>query len=214
MTTVEPLKLKEPHATIMLWEEDGDKKRLNVYSATQGISNTRDALAKLFGLKPEQVRAICPFVGGGFGCKGNTWPHVALARVAASVVGRPVKLVLDRRQMFTSNGYRPRTIQRLRLGADSEGRLLALTHDGLTSMSHPALGEFSEPVGLQSEMLYSSANNAVTHRLVAPNAPLPNYMPASGEASCGVAPAIAAGQLAAALETGPLALAPGQQSRS
>ena len=196
----------EPHATIALWEGDGDNKRLTVYSATQGISNTRDALAKLFGLKPEQVRAICPFVGGGFGCKGNTWPHVALAAVAASVVGRPVKLVLDRRQMFTSNGYRPRTIQRLRLGADSEGRLLALTHDGLTSMSHPALGEFSEPVGLQSEMLYSSPNNAVTHRLVPLNAPLPTYMRAPGEASGSFALESAMDELAAALKMDPLEL--------
>ena len=195
-----------PHATITLWEGDGDNKRLTVYSATQGISNTRDALAKLFGLKPEQVRAICPFVGGGFGCKGNTWPHVALAAMAAEVIGRPVKLVLDRSQMFSSNGYRPRTIQRLRLGADSEGRLLALTHDGLTSMSHPALGEFSEPVGLQSEMLYSSANNAVTHRLVPLNAPLPTYMRAPGEASGSFALESAMDELAAALKMDPLEL--------
>ena len=205
-TPVEHHNPMEPHATIALWEGDGDNKRLTVYSATQGISNTRDALAKLFGLKPEQVRAICPFVGGGFGCKGNTWPHVALAAVAASVVGRPVKLVLDRRQMFTSNGYRPRTIQRLRLGADSEGRLLALTHDGLTSMSHPALGEFSEPVGLQSEMLYSSANNAVTHRLVPLNAPLPTYMRAPGEASGSFALESSMDELAAALKMDPLEL--------
>ena len=205
-TPVEHHNPMEPHATIALWEGDGDNKRLTVYSATQGISNTRDALAKLFGLKPEQVRAICPFVGGGFGCKGNTWPHVALAAVAASVVGRPVKLVLDRRQMFTSNGYRPRTIQRLRLGADSEGRLLALTHDGLTSMSHPALGEFSEPVGLQSEMLYSSPNNAVTHRLVPVNAPLPTYMRAPGEASGSFALESSMDELAAALKMDPLEL--------
>ena len=205
-TPVEHHNPMEPHATIALWEGDGDNKRLTVYSATQGISNTRDALAKLFGLKPEQVRAICPFVGGGFGCKGNTWPHVGLAAVAASVVGRPVKLVLDRRQMFTSNGYRPRTIQRLRLGADSEGRLLALTHDGLTSMSHPALGEFSEPVGLQSEMLYSSPNNAVTHRLVPLNAPLPTYMRAPGEASGSFALESSMDELAAALKMDPLEL--------
>jgi xanthine dehydrogenase YagR molybdenum-binding subunit len=205
-TPVEHHNPMEPHAAIALWEGDGDNKRLTVYSATQGISNTRDALAKLFGLKPEQVRAICPFVGGGFGCKGNTWPHVALAAMAAAVVGRPVKLALERKQMFTSNGYRPQTIQRLRLGADSEGRLLALTHDGLTSMSHPALGEFSEPVGLQSEMLYASSNNAVTHRLVPLNMPLPTYMRAPGEASGSFALESAMDELAAALKMDPLEL--------
>ena len=205
-TPVEHHNPMEPHATIALWEGDGDDKRLTVYSASQGISNTSNALAKLFGLKPEQVRAICPFVGGGFGCKGNTWPHVALAAMAAEVVGRPVKLVLERRQMFTSNGYRPQTIQSVRLGADSEGRLLALTHDGLTSMSHPGLGEFSEPVALQSEMLYAVPNNAVTHRLVPLNLPLPTYMRAPGEASGSFALESAMDELAAALKMDPLEL--------
>ena len=68
----------------------------------------------LFGLKPEQVRVICPFVGGGFGGKGTTWPHVTLAAMAARAVSRPVKLVLDRRQMFSSTGHRPQTLQRIR----------------------------------------------------------------------------------------------------
>src|ERR1041385_63262 len=134
----------EPHATIALWEGDGDGKRLTVYSATQGISNTSNALAKLFGLKPEQVRVICPFVGGGFGCKGNTWPHTALAAMAAQVVKRPGKLELSRAPMFPSNGYRPQTVQHLRLVAEGDGRLLVLAHDGLTQNSLPEVGEFAE----------------------------------------------------------------------
>jgi len=126
--------------------------------------------------------------------------------MAAAAVGRPVKLVLDRKQMFTSNGYRPQTIQRLRLGADAEGRLLGLMHDGLTSMSHPALGEFAEPVGLASEMLYAAPNNAVTHRLVPLNAPLPTYMRAPGEASGSFALESAMDELVAALKMDPLEL--------
>src|SRR5207237_6834940 len=187
-------------------EGEGENHRLTVYSATQGISNTREALAKLFGLKPEQVRAICPVVRGGFGCKGNTWPHVSLAAMAAGVVNRPVKLVLAREQTCRSNGYRPQTIQRLRLGADTQGRLVALTHDGLTSMSHPALGEFAEPVGLASEMLYAAPNAAVTHRLVPLNAPLPTYMRAPGEASGSFALESAMDEVAAALKLDPIEL--------
>src|SRR5204862_3136297 len=205
-TPVEPHNPMEPHATIALWEGDGDNHRLTVYSATQGISSTRESLAKLFGLKPEQVRAICPVVGGGFGCKGNTWPHVPRAAMAAGVVNRPVKLVLAREQMFSSNGYRPQTSQRLRLGADAQGRLTALTHDGLTSMSHPALGEFAEPVGLMSEMLYAAPNAAVTHRLVPLNAPLPTYMRAPGEASGSFALESAMDELAVALKLDPIEL--------
>ena len=67
------------------------------------------------------MHVICPYVGGGFGCKGNTWPPATLAAMAAKVVGRPVKLALTRAQMFTSNGYRPRTVQKLRFAADDQG---------------------------------------------------------------------------------------------
>ena len=96
-------------------------------------------------VKPEQVHVICPFVGGGFGSKGNTWPPATLAAMAARIVRRPVKLVLTRQQMYTNNGYRPQTVQKVKLGASSDGRLLAIRHDGFSSMSQPDLGEFAEP---------------------------------------------------------------------
>src|SRR5207248_6909845 len=145
----------EPHATIALWEGDGDSARLTVYNATQYISGTQRTLAVLFQLKPEQVRVLCPFTGGGFGGKGSTWPHVALAAMAARAVGRPVKLVLDRRQMYSSTGHRPETIQHLRIGAEANGRLVAMTHDTLSQMSPPIIGEFTEPAGLMNEFLYA-----------------------------------------------------------
>src|SRR5438067_2828749 len=113
----------EPHATIAVWDGDGDSARLTVYNATQYISGTQQTLAILFQLKPEQVRVLCPFTGGGFGGKGSTWPHVALAAMAARTVGRPVKLVLERRQMYSSTGHRPETMQHLRIGAEPHGGL-------------------------------------------------------------------------------------------
>ncbi|MBV9861584.1 MAG: xanthine dehydrogenase family protein molybdopterin-binding subunit [Alphaproteobacteria bacterium] len=206
VTPIEHHNPMEPHATIALWEGDGENQRLTVYNATQAITGTQHSLATLFELKPEQIRAICPFVGGGFGCKGNTWPHVALTALAAKQVGRPVKLSLSRAQMYTSNGYRPQTVQRIRLGAQRDGTLLALTHDGLTQMSAPVLGEFAEPVGLISEMLYACPNVAVTHRLVPVNAPLPTYMRAPGESSGSFALESAMDELAAAVQVDPVAL--------
>ena len=127
VTPIEHHNPMEPHATIARW--DGD--RLTVWTATQGISGAQTTLAGQFGIDPKNVRVICPYVGGGFGSKGSTWPPATLAAMAAKVVGKPVRLVVTRAQMFTSNGYRPRTVQKLRFAADDEGHLVAMRHDGL-----------------------------------------------------------------------------------
>jgi len=199
-TPVEHHNPMEPHATIARW--DGDE--LTVWTATQGIHGAQETLAALFGIPPEKVRVICPYVGGGFGCKGNTWPPVTLTAMAARKVGRPVKLNLTRADMYTSNGYRPRTIQKLRFAAERDGKLVSMRHDGFTQMSMPSLGEFAEPVGLATEMLYACPNVAVTHRLVATNAGLPTYMRAPGEASGVFALESAMDELSAALKMDPI----------
>jgi xanthine dehydrogenase YagR molybdenum-binding subunit len=200
ITPIEHHNAMEPHATIAAW--NGEK--LTVWTATQGISGARATLAGQFGIDPSAVRVICPYVGGGFGSKGNTWPPATLAALAARAVKRPVKLVLTRAQMFTSNGYRPRTVQKLKLASDVNGKLISVRHDGFSSMSQPALGEFSEPVALATEMLYACPNLAVTHRLVALNAPLPTYMRAPGEASGVYALESAMDEMAVALQMDPI----------
>ncbi len=199
-TPIEHHNPMEPHATIAHW--DGD--RLTVWTATQGISGAQQSLAALFGIDPGNVRVICPYLGGGFGCKGNTWPPAVLAAMAARIVGRPVKLAVTRAQMFTSNGYRPRTIQKMQFAVDPQGTLLSMRHDGYTQMSQPALGEFAEPVGLATEMLYACSNVAVTHRLVVTNASLPTYMRAPGLASGNFALESAMDELAVALKMDPV----------
>jgi xanthine dehydrogenase YagR molybdenum-binding subunit len=199
-TPIEHHNPMEPHATIAHWEGE----RLTVWTATQGISGAHTSLAALFGIDPKNVRVICPYVGGGFGSKGSTWPPAVIAAMAARAVGRPVKLAVTRGQMFTSNGYRPRTIQKLRFAADADGRLVAMRHDGFAQMSQPSLGEFAEPVGLATEMLYACPNVAVTHRLVATNASLPTYMRAPGLASGNFALESAMDELAVALKIDPV----------
>ena len=190
----------EPHATIARW----DGNRLTVWTATQGISDAQQTLAAMFGIDASDVHVICPYLGGGFGCKGNTWPPATLAAMAAKVVGRPVKLAVTRAQMFTSNGYRPRTVQKLRFAADDQGHLVSMRHDGFSQMSQTALGEFVEPVGLATEMLYACPNVAVTYRVVATHASLPTYMRAPGLASGNFALESAIDELAVALKMDPL----------
>src|SRR5262249_1629560 len=164
----------------------------------------QQTLAGLFGVEPKDVHVICPFVGGGFGCKGNTWPPATLAAMAAKGVGRPVKLVGARGQMFTSDGFRPRPGQKRRFAAGQHGALGGMRHDGYSQMSQPALGEFAEPVGLATEMLYACPNVAVSHRLVATHASLPTYMRAPGLASGNFALESAIDELAVALNIDPL----------
>lgn len=200
ITPIELHNAMEPHATIAAW--NGDK--LTEWTATQGISGAQATLAGQFGLNKADVRVICPYVGGGFGSKGNTWPPATLAALAARMVRRPVKLVLTRAQMFTSNGYRPRTVQRLKLAAGTDGKLLSMRHDDISSMSQPVLGEFVEPVALATEMLYACPNVAISHLLVALNAPLPTYMRAPGESSGVYALESAMDEMAVALKMDPI----------
>ena len=201
-TPVEHHNPMEPHATLAQW--DGGK--LTVWTATQGISGAKKTLATLFSLAPDDVTVIDPYVGGGFGCKGNCWPPAVLAAAAARKVGRPVRLVLTREQMYYSNGYRPRTSQTLRLGAQPDGTLVALRHDAVTQSSMEAVGEFDESSALISEISYSCPNVAITHRLVQVNQGLPTYMRAPGESSGSFALETAMDELAVSLGMDPIAL--------
>src|SRR6266536_941504 len=120
--THNPLEL---HATTAVWEDS----KLILYDSTQSIFNTRNVLAQMFGLLQENVRVVSKFLGSGFGSKLWPWTHCPLAVAAARHVGKPVKVVVSRKMMFQPVAHRPRTQQRLRLGATSEGKLVSLQHD-------------------------------------------------------------------------------------
>lgn len=199
-TPVEHHNPMEPHAAIASWEGD----RLTLYHSTQGVMGSRQRVATLLGLKPENVRIISDYVGGGFGSKGSCWPHVTLTAMAARLAQRPVRLVLTRRQMFSSHGYRSKTIQRLRLGADKDGKLLAVMHDGMSQTG--LIGEFIEPVALATEVMYSCPNLAISHRVARINVGMPTFMRAPGEASGMYALESAMDELAYAVAIDPLEL--------
>jgi xanthine dehydrogenase YagR molybdenum-binding subunit len=166
----------EPSATVAVW--DGDK--LTVADATQGVMGTKGILAQVFGIPKENVRVLCPYTGGGFGCKGFVWSHTMIAAMAAKMIGRPVQLNLTRQQMFTSVGHRPPTRQTLALAAQKDGKLTALRHETLQPTSTTT--EFIEPCGLTtSKMIYSCENVAIPHRLVKVNVGPPTPMRAPGD---------------------------------
>jgi xanthine dehydrogenase YagR molybdenum-binding subunit len=165
----------EPHATVARWSSDG----VTLYDSNQGAHMVRDLVAQAFGLEPERVRVISPYVGGGFGSKGTPHPHVILTVMAAQVVGRPVKFALTRQQMFAVAGYRTPTIQRIRLGADHDGRLTAIAHDVVEQTS--TLHEFAEQTALATRIMYAAPNRSTTHRLARLDVPVPAWMRAPGE---------------------------------
>ncbi|MDQ5855305.1 MAG: molybdopterin-dependent oxidoreductase, partial [Actinomycetota bacterium] len=81
----------EPHTTVATWDSTGGTGRLTLYDSTQGVFGVRNALAPVFGLDPERIRVVAPYVGGGFGSKGMPHAHNVLTGLAAQVVGgRPV----------------------------------------------------------------------------------------------------------------------------
>ena len=165
----------EPHGTLALWR-DGD---LTLYESTQGAPMARDAIAKVLGLDPERVRVIAPHVGGGFGSKGTPKPNAIVAALAARHVQRPVKLAVTRQQMFVFTGYRTPTIQRLRLGADAEGRLTAISHEVFEQSS--TVREFAEQTAVPTRTMYAAPNRHTSHRLARLDVPTPSWMRAPGE---------------------------------
>jgi xanthine dehydrogenase YagR molybdenum-binding subunit len=191
----------EPHATIAVWQGDD---RLTLYDASQGIFGVRRKLAVVFDLSPDKVRVINHYVGGGFGCKGSPWSHVALAAMAAKVAGRPVKLAVTRPQMFSVVGHRPKTIQHVALGADASGKLVGIRHDVTSETS--SFDEFVEPSAVQTRMLYACPNVATSHRLVRLDIGTPTFQRAPGESTGTFALESAMDELAYALDMDPLAL--------
>ncbi len=165
----------EPHATTAIWSDEG----ATLYDANQGSHAILDAVASAFGLPPERVHVIAPYVGGGFGSKAFPHPHVILTVMAAQAARRPVKLALTRQQMFALVGYRTPTIQRIRLGADRDGRLTAIAHDVFEQTA--TIHEFVEQTAVATRMMYAAPNRCTTHRLARLDMPVPTIMRAPGE---------------------------------
>jgi xanthine dehydrogenase YagR molybdenum-binding subunit len=190
----------ELFASTAVWERGG---KLTVYDKTQGVQNVQAYLCAVFGKKPEELRVMSPFMGGGFGSALRPQYQAVLAVLGAVALERPVRLVLTRQQMY-GLGYRPATIERLALGARKDGTLDAITHDaiGVTSQFE----DFVRNDTGWADLLYKSPNTKFEHRIARLDMPTSADMRAPGAATGVYALESAMDELAVALKMDPVEL--------
>jgi xanthine dehydrogenase YagR molybdenum-binding subunit len=187
-------------ATVAAWEGD----TVVLHDASQFTSNVRTVVAGAFGIPETSVRVHTPYLAGGFGAGLRAWQHVVLAALAARVAGRPVKVTLTRPEMFTGVGHRPRTVQRIRLGAKRDGELVAMDHEAIqTTAMEDDNRDFVSLVTTDSYACPNVSARDLQRRL---NIPCPGSMRAPGEAQGSFALESAIDELAYALGIDPLRL--------
>jgi xanthine dehydrogenase YagR molybdenum-binding subunit len=190
----------ELFAATVIYEPDG---KLIVYNKTQGVQNIQRYVCSVFGMKPEDVRVMSPFMGGGFGVGLRPNFEVVLAVLAARALQRSARVVLTRPQMYAL-GYRPAMIQRIAIGANQGGTLEAITHDAITVTSQNETF-FRQETGW-SGLLYQCANAKYQHRLVQLDRPTSCDMRCPSAATGVYALECAMDELAVALKLDPLEL--------
>jgi xanthine dehydrogenase YagR molybdenum-binding subunit len=190
----------EPHAAVAVWQ--GDK--LTIFDKTQNVYGVREHLAASFGIPPENVSVISPFVGGAFGASLRPNYYPALTAMAARELKRPVKIVYTRTQMYTGHGYRPYTIQKIALGAEQSGRLAAMIHDALHNTS--SFEDFNDGTTNFTRQVYACPNLYAPVRITNTDLNTPTWMRAPGAVSGMFALECAMDELAYALKIDPLEL--------
>ena len=188
----------EPHAIVAAL--DGDT--LSIDTPSQGMAMAQARIAGLFGISPEGIHIRSPFLGGGFGSKGLISGPQVLGVMAARLIGRPVKLVLRREQMYGPVGHRAPTRQTLKMGVDGQGVLTALSHHARTATS--TYDDFIEPAANASHTLYASPVISTSHDAVRIDTGTPLFMRAPGEAPGSAALESAIDEMALACGMDPL----------
>jgi xanthine dehydrogenase YagR molybdenum-binding subunit len=192
----------EMSGTIAHWEAED---KLTLYDATQFVKGVQSVLARAWNIPLENVRVICPFVGGAFGCKGAVWPHVLLAAMGAKAAGVPVKFHVPRKFMFTGTGHRTPTRQTISLAAARDGKLRAIQH--VTHTLTSPVGHFTESCGARSTgVMYESPAIRVEETVYPVNVATPTFMRAPGECPGSYALECAMDELAYALKMDPVQL--------
>ncbi len=191
--------MMEPHATIAAWKGD----QLTVWTSNQMIAWGHSELAKTLGIPKDKVRLVSPFIGGGFGGKLFLRADALLAALGARAAKRPVKVALQRPLMMNNTTHRPATIQRVRIGADAGGKILAIGHE---CWSGDLPGGEADGAVDQTRKLYAGANRMTATRLAELHLPEANAMRAPGEATGHMALEVAMDELAEKLGMDPVEL--------
>jgi len=189
--------MMEPHASMAAWS--GDK--VTVWTSNQMVAWAHEDMATTLGIPKERVRIVSPFIGGGFGGKLFLRAESLLAVLGARAVHRPVKVALTRPLMPNNTTHRPATIQRIRIGANRDGKITAIGHE---SWSGDLEGGQPETAVMQTRLLYAGANRMTSMRLATLDLPEGNAMRAPGEAPGLMALEIAIDEMAAKLGMDPV----------
>ncbi|RYY16442.1 MAG: xanthine dehydrogenase family protein molybdopterin-binding subunit, partial [Cytophagaceae bacterium] len=173
-----PLQVHNPmemHAAIAAWRGN----QLTVWNKTQAPTLAQQDLMKLWVLPQESVQVHSPFVGGAFGGASRIWPPEMAAILGAKVVGRPVKVLNERAKEFNLVGYRPRSVQRVALGAQPDGTLVGVSHEAFGATSR--YEEFTERTLHPTKSGYRCPNAALTYHLVPLDLSTPCWTRGPGE---------------------------------
>ena len=165
----------EPHGLIARWEGN----ELTIWEPSQWLDGMARTYAEWFGVPFENVRLVSPYIGGGFGSKALALAHSAVAAAAAKMLGRPVKLVLNRPQNFTSYGGRAATRQTVAIGADRQGKIQSIVHRGVNETAVD--GMWVEPLGSVTSIMYATPNFSSKQNVVRVNTVVPGAKRAPGE---------------------------------
>jgi xanthine dehydrogenase YagR molybdenum-binding subunit len=181
------------------WEAED---KLTLYDKVQGTKPTQRAFANEWKIPVENVKVIAKFVGGAFGNGLHSWPHETAAIIAAKQVKRPVRLMITREQMFFMVGYRPRTWQKIGIGATQDGKLIGISHQSIGQTS--SYEEFTESTLQQTKMMYTSPNISTRYRILPLDVSTPIWMRGPGEATGAFALESAMDELAHELKIDPI----------
>lgn len=190
----------EPHAALAEW----DGERLTVHASLQMVNYNIEELADAVELDVGKVHLLSQYVGGGFGSKLGISPEIVAASVAAMELGRPVRVVMSRQQVFQCVMRRSETRQRLRLATDEEGRLKGFGHEAW--VSNLPEEEFAEPVTQASLFLYPGEDRTLKVNLARIHRTTAGSVRAPGEAVGMQALEAAMDELALDLEVDPVEL--------